>query len=267
MSLIGTLSEIKLADVLQLFASGGKTGLLTVSATDGQAFLRFHRGALVYAASGRLQGDEAVLDLFGWRDGQMNFVPEEKDVTPNVTRTVEALVDEGPRVGDRVHRMNLLIPTDRIVFQTRADPPEDVRYPVGAVEWQVVRVLRDLLDVRQVVEATKLGRADVLRVLFEMTEAGLLERVDVERTLRVHALGLFGKDTAELDPRIEVEWKRIAHLDAGVLWVEVSSPGKKPVVLHAAFRPGLNREIHLPRATLAELGLRGGEEVFVRPAV
>jgi hypothetical protein len=43
-------------------------------------------------------------------------------------------------------------------------------------------------------------------------------------------------------------------------------PGKKPVLLGATFRPGLNRGIHLPRATLAELGLKGGEDVWVRPA-
>src|SRR5262249_35183937 len=164
--------------------------------TEGQVSLRFHRGALVYAASGRLQGDDAVLDLFGWKDGQMNFVPEEKEVTANVTRRVEAFVEEGPRVGERTHRMNLLIPTDGIVCQMRADPPADVRYPVGAVEWQTLRVLRDLVDVRQVVENSELGRAEVVRVLFEMTEAGLLERVDVEKTLRVQALGRFGKDTA-----------------------------------------------------------------------
>jgi hypothetical protein len=266
MSLIGTLGEIKLADVLQLFASTRKTGLLTVSGSEGQVSLRFHRGTLVYAASGRLQGDDAVLDLFGWKDGQMNFVPEDKEVTANVTGRIEAFVDEGPRVGERTHRMNLLIPTDRIVFQMKTEPPADVRYPVGATEWQVLRVLRDLVDVRQVVEASQLGRAEVLRVLFEMTEAGLLERVDVEKTLRVQALGRFGKDTAELDPRIEEEWKRVASLEAGVRLVEVSLAGKKPVLLGATFRAGLNREIHLPRTTLAELGLKGGEDVWVRPA-
>jgi hypothetical protein len=163
--------------------------------------------------------------------------------------------------------MNLLIPTDRAVFQMKADPPEDMRYPMGAAEWRVVRVLRELSDVRGVIEASDLDRGEVLRVLFEMTEAGLLERVEVERALRVQPLGRFGKDAAELDPRIEEEWKRIAHLEKGVLRVEVSSPGRKPVVLGTAFRPGLNREIHVPRPTLAELGLRGGEEVFVRPMV
>src|SRR5574341_1398297 len=142
MSLIGTLTEIKIADVLRLFAAGRKTGLLTATAKGAEAIVRFQKGAVVQAACGRLQGEDAVLDLFGWPDGQLTFVPEEKSVTPNVRRDVESLIAEGVRTGDRVHRLNQLIPTDRVVFQMAAGPAnDDVRYSVGAAEWRVPRHL------------------------------------------------------------------------------------------------------------------------------
>ena len=99
MSLIGTLSEIKLADVLRVFASGKKTGLLTASAPGQEAVLRMQKGVIVHATSARLQGDEAVLDVFGWTDGQLTFVPEEKAITPNVTHGLEGLILEGERLG------------------------------------------------------------------------------------------------------------------------------------------------------------------------
>ena len=49
MSLIGTLGEVKVGDVLRLFGEGRKSGVLTVSAGPQQAVLRFQKGAIVHA--------------------------------------------------------------------------------------------------------------------------------------------------------------------------------------------------------------------------
>jgi hypothetical protein len=47
--------------------------------------------------------------------------------------------------------------------------------------------------------------------------------------------------------------------------VEVRSAAGKTASLDAAFRPGVQRDIHLSRAAVAELGVREGEDVHVRP--
>jgi DNA-binding MarR family transcriptional regulator len=266
MSLIGTIGEMNLADVVRLFAASRKTGLLTVAGPGRQAMLRFHRGSIVHAASGRLQGDDAVLDLFGWKEGQLTFVPEDRAVPPNVTRTIDELIQEGLRVGDALHRRNVLVPTDRVVFQMAAGPPDDApAHPLTARAWQVLLVLDGVRDVRELAEASKVPREDVVRLVFELAEAGFLERIEPHRSLRVQAQGLFGKDAAEIDDKIEAEWKKLRRFPAGVRRVEVRSGAGKTVSLEAAFRPGVQRDIHLPRASVAELGVREGEDVQVRP--
>jgi hypothetical protein len=266
MSLIGTLSEVKLAEVLRLFASGKKTGVLTVTAGGPQAIVRFQRGAIVHAAAGRLQGDDAVLDLFGWKDGQLTFVPEEKPVVPNVTHGVDVLILEGLRMGESFHRMNELIPSDRVVFQMAAGPADDAaRYSIGPMEWRVLRLLDGIRDIREIIEASKVPRGEVLRVVFEMTEAGFLERVEAQKTLRAQVRGLFGKDAAELDEKLGSDWKKISRFATGIQRLEIRTLAGKVAVVTPAFRAGLLRDIHLPRATVAELGLREGEDVFVRP--
>lgn len=266
MSLIGAIGEVNLADVVRLFAASRKTGLLTVDGAGQQALVRFQKGAIVHAASGRLHGDEAVLDLFGWKDGQLTFVPEERTVAPNVTLSIDVLILEGVRVGDALHRMNALIPSDRVVFQMAPGPAGDAAtYPLNAVAWRVLRVLDGVRDVREVVEASKLPRGEVARVLFEMTEAGFLDRVEPHRSLRAQAQGLFRKDSAEIDETVEDEWKKLLRFGAGVRRVEVRSAAGKALALEVAFRPGLHRDIHLPRATLAEIGVHEGEDVHVRP--
>jgi hypothetical protein len=271
LSLIGTLEDTRIADVLKLLAAGAKTGLLTVSREGAQAVLRFHRGALVHAAAGRLQGDDAVLVLFGWRAGQLTFVQRgdterlrEGEPLGNVSRAVDALIAEGERSGALLHRLHELIPTDRVVFQT-APPADGARYEVGPAEWGVIRALDGVRDVREVVEASRLPRPDVMRILAEMASAGFIERVEPQKSLRAQAPRFFGRHGAEVDSRLDGDWRKIARFGAGVARVEVRSLAGKSRTLPVSFRQGLIRDIHLPRAALAELGVREGEDVSVRP--
>jgi DNA-binding transcriptional ArsR family regulator len=267
MSLIGNLNEIKLAEVLRLFATGKKTGRLTVSSDDDQTVMRFEKGALVHAhASGSgLNGEPAVLDLFGWPEGQLTFIPEERPVRPNVTRSVEDLVTEGLREGDAVHRMNQLIPNDKVVFQIGLGPRDGVTFTVGIPEWRVLRFVDGIREVREVVEASAMTRPEVTRLLFAMSEAGLVDRVEPGRQLRAQTQGLFGKDAAGLDDRLDGEWRLLHRFGRGVHRVEVRSGSGRSVVLPAAFRSNVGNGVHLPRGAAAELQVKDGEDVEVRP--
>jgi hypothetical protein len=269
MSLIGSLEDIKIADVLRLFSENRKTGLMTVSAPGGQALLRFQKGAIVHASAGRFAGDDAVIDLFGWKDGQLSFVPEDRSASAaaNVSRPVTELIEEGLRVGLSRHRMHALIPSDRVVFQLAYGPvDENVQVTMGAREWRIIRLLDGVRDIKDIVAATKLAHADVVGILFALTEAGFLQRVEVQKVLRVQLLtGLWVKEAAELDERLREEWTRVARFDAGVTRVQVRTMGGKSAVVPATFRGGLGRDIHLPRTAIAELAVRDGEDVHVRP--
>ncbi len=267
MSLIGTLSEIKLADVLRLFASSKKTGLLTASGPGGrETLIRFQKGVVVHASAGRLQGDDAVMDLFGWPEGQLTFVPEEKVVTPNVGHGVDVLVLEGEREGGAFHRMNELISTDRVSFQLAQPPSEEALFTFRPPQWKVLCRVDGMLDVRDLVEGSDLPRNDVLRLLFELTEAGFLEKVDSQKTLRAQAQGRFGKgEAAEVDERLRQDWERLKRFPRGVRTIEVRTFARRGSVLPVAFLPSLGRDVHLPRTVFAEIGLREGEDVFVRP--
>jgi hypothetical protein len=276
MSLIGTLSEIKLADVLRLFASGRKTGVLTASVPGQEAVLRIHKGVIVHAVSARLQGDEAVLDVFGWTDGQLTFVPEERAVAPNVTHGLEVLIFEGEQQGPTFHRMNSYIPSDNVVFQM-AMPREGARCSLGLEEWKVVRHIDSVRDVREIVEATGLSRGQVAKALFELGEAGFLEKVDLQKRLRAQASRAFSSfsllapdartpDAVELEAKLHDEWRKAPRFNRGVLRVELRTLGyKKAATMPAVFRSGLARDVHLPRPLLQELSVREGEDLLVRP--
>lgn len=265
MSLIGTLDEIRIGDVLRLFASSRKTGLLTATASGRETAIRFQKGVVTHASAGRLQGDDALLDVFGWKEGQLTFVPDEKAVAPNVSRTVDVAIAEGEAHGASFHGMNELITSDRISFQFSLPASPDARCSLGVSDWRVLRLVDGARDVRDLVEAAGLPKADVLRVLFELTEAGLIERVDSQKTLRAQVQGRFAKDAAEVDEKIGLEWRKLMRFTGGVGRVEVRTFARRGTALAVAFRAGVGRDVTLPRAAFTELGLREGEDVFVRP--
>src|SRR5260370_40133038 len=117
MSLIGPLSEMKLGDGVRPFAEWKKPGLLMASVSGRETLIRFEKGGVVHAIARRLQGEDAIRDAFGWTEGQLTFVPEEKTVASTVAHGVEALILEGARDGPAFHRMTELRPHVRLSFQ------------------------------------------------------------------------------------------------------------------------------------------------------
>jgi len=266
MSLIGNLDEIKIADVLRLFSQGRKTGRLTVSSDQEQAVLHLLKGAIVHAhaAGGSLQGDEAVVELFGWQEGQLTFVPDEKTVSSNVSRGVDQLILEGLRNGEHAHKLRLAIPSDEAVFQAAAGPADpEARIELGAADWRVLRLVDGSRDVGELVAQSGVARALVLETLFRLMQGGFLEAAPVQRTLSVRALPR--EAPAELDQRLDAEWRSLPRFERGVKGIVVRRDGHAPAFSPVVFRPEMGRRIHLPRPVFAELGLQDGDEVRVRP--
>jgi hypothetical protein len=268
MSLIGSLDEVRIADVLRLFATGKKSGRLTVSGETEQAVLHLQKGVIVHAhaAGGSVQGDDAVVELFGWREGQLTFIPDDKPVATNVTRSVDQLILDGLRVGEAAYRTRLVIPSDAVVFQMAEGPSDpEARMELRAGDWRVLRLVDGSRDVAELVSQSGLTRAVVMETLLRLIDAGMLETAAVERTLRVHALPR--EAPAEADQRLDAEWRRLRRFERGVRSIAVSRDGRPAALAAIVFRADLGRDIHLPRPLFVELGLHEGDEVRVRPVV
>jgi hypothetical protein len=267
MSLIGSLDEVRLADVLRLFASGKKTGRLTVSADAEQAVLHFVKGSIVHAhaAGGSVKGDDAVIELFGWKEGQLTFIPDDKPVASNVTRGVDQLILDGLRAGETAHRMRLAIPSEEVVFQMAEGPSDpEARCEMSGADWRLLRLVDGSRDVTELLAQAGAERGVVLEGLFRLLEAGLLEPAPVVRVLRARAMP---RDApAEADQKLEAEWRHLRRFERGVRGIVVRSDGHPPAFASVIFRADLGRNVHLPRPLFAELGLHEGDDVRVRPA-
>jgi CRP-like cAMP-binding protein len=85
--LAGNLTFLNLGDILQLLGSNASTGVLRITSKYAQdmGLIYFFNGNPVNASLGSLAGLDAVNSLFGWLDGEFEFI-EEKVAGENVIK-------------------------------------------------------------------------------------------------------------------------------------------------------------------------------------
>lgn len=266
MSDLGNLEDLRLAEVVRVLAKGRNTGLVSVQDGARQAQIQLVRGRIVHAEAGRSRGRDAVLEACGWRSGRIVFVVGEHSLVQNVDEDSVALLDEGERVGEALHRLQQVITSDRLVFQWGPGPEDgEMRLPVGRREWRVLREVDGIREVREIVEASGFVRLDVLDVLYEFVQAGFLERTEIPKALKIQAPGLRNREEVAVDDAHLVDWQRNRRFASGVFRVEVRAGTGSHVATAVTLRPGLGDVITLPRALMAELRAQEGDEVYVRP--
>jgi len=79
--LAGNLNFLSLGDILQLLGSNSSTGVLRITSRYAQdlGLIYFHNGNPVNASVGSLAGLDAVNSLFGWLEGDFEFIEEKVD--------------------------------------------------------------------------------------------------------------------------------------------------------------------------------------------
>ncbi|MBN2371795.1 MAG: DUF4388 domain-containing protein [Vicinamibacteria bacterium] len=266
MSMLGTLDEISVEQVLRMLIEGRKTGLLRVTDGNRQALIYMDLGRITHAAASRLEGKKAVWDIMGWQQGSVTFLAGDHPFEANVSESTPALIEEALREGGRFHRMREIISSDRLVFQLAAVPKDDqTRFEIGIREWRVIRAVDGVRDVRGVVEATQLSREETQAVLFELIERGFVERSEPPKALKTRTSRKLGREAIELSDSLLDDWKRGVRFTYGVFLVEARSPNGRNRRLSPQFAPGPPGEAGLSRDVFEDLSLQEGQEIYVRP--
>lgn len=72
----GSLSDLGVADLVQIPASAGKTGELLIATLEQDARLYFVEGRLVHLTLDDLEGAAVLPQIIGWREGEFEFRPD-----------------------------------------------------------------------------------------------------------------------------------------------------------------------------------------------
>lgn len=102
----GRLEEMSMTDLLQSLEMGQKSCKLVVRREDEQADLYFTNGQCRDAATGKLQGDDAVYKVILWTEGEFEIDFNAGNVSPRTTttRNTTGLLMEAMRLMDEASR-------------------------------------------------------------------------------------------------------------------------------------------------------------------
>ena len=122
----GSLSEVSLVDLLQIFGLNRRTGTLILQHEDQQGKIHLAEGSVVSAVLGETTGEKALYRILRWQSGNFRYIPGHADVTLDISRSMDALLMEGMRQLDEWDSLvELMPPPDTILklSKSRDDIP------------------------------------------------------------------------------------------------------------------------------------------------
>ena len=197
-SVSGSLEQISMADLLQVFSMNRRTGVLQLQGGGTSAEVFVNEGRIEEATCGPTRGEKALYRIIGMSEGRFSFVPDRQSPVRSLDTTTDALLIEGMRQADELERMRgeLPAPASRI---EQAIGPDEVPPGLHPVNAEIMTLLAGggAMRVGEVVDRTKATDLDVYLALRSLLTAGFVRTVASDG-------GLDGKSLLTQDESFEL---------------------------------------------------------------
>jgi hypothetical protein len=173
MGLSGSLTELPLADLIEMTSLGGKTGRLMLSDDKGTVVgeLAFRAGLLVGARCGELGAEKAFYALLTLADGSFDFDPEAELDEGICNLRTESLLIEGMRRLDETLRLRRLLPSPALVRLIGGEAQDAVEARVLGYLGPGARQLGDIVE--GVLVGGEADEYDALKALQRLATRGV----------------------------------------------------------------------------------------------
>jgi hypothetical protein len=128
-AMTGSIDELPLVDLLQLFATSKKSGVLVVNHDDDVGRLYLRKGQIAFASineNTELVPLKSIYRLLTWETGTFEMQgPDEREFAEELNLSTEAILMEGMRHLDEVRRISPQLPplTARLAVPQPLTPP------------------------------------------------------------------------------------------------------------------------------------------------
>jgi CheY-like chemotaxis protein len=254
----GQLTQLPLADLLEIFHVSRKTG--SVQVVRGQRLSRrqvgrvvLHGGDVIAASVGAVEGEKALFRLLAWDRGSFAFKPEPVTIEPSIQSPTRALLREGLRQIREWQRLAVELPplSATVTLKIPRSALPNVIHPLT----QEVLVVLDLYSqVKDVVDHCSFPDYQVLRTLHTLVRRGMVElQQEPEATELAREVRLFSlARTARLREWLEVDrpgaW---AGREAKLLVVASDVAATRDFARLLRRLPGVELDAQLERGELA----------------
>ena len=220
-NLKGSLESISLMDVVQLLHVNRKTGKLLVGSGRVTGVLYFSNGEVVHAENGTMRGESAAIDILEWTSGTFDFQSVQLSMPASIRRTVQDLLMDSARISDSRKRLHGIFPKmSAVPWPTLPEDQLAQGIKLFTEERKILPFFDGFRDFQEVMDSAGAGDVAVLQAAAILMEAGRLEVLDPELSLRVATLktGLFRKgDHLEVSKGVEMKWKSLGPYLGGLI--------------------------------------------------
>ncbi len=175
MAFQGSLKELPLADIVQLVAVSGKTGVFNLTRGGERGNVYIQSGQISHARVGDLEGEDAVYALALWSEGEFQFSPGVEPELRTITKTHTSLLMEAARRGDEWKILSKKIPTTDAIPSLHCRPDLSESVTLTPQEWFVVTRVDGRRSIDEISRVAKMSSFDVAKTLYGLVTAELVE--------------------------------------------------------------------------------------------
>lgn len=250
----GALTQLPLADLLQILAMNRRTGRLVLSHGQERGEIQIANGRPANARINDVQGEKALFRLVGWREGTFAFNPGPEPVRTSINRSMEDALLEGMRQSDERERLLGYLPG---LHQSLALVPDagEVIAP-HPVTKEILRVLSQPRRLSELLDLAEAPDLDLLGALVTLIEKGHVQRFDAVGVREAPLLG-----TAEVHALRGKLLRGRPHRNALVAKVVLCGTGPKAGRWFVRSMPGLKLQSSDPACLRSSFGSLGTLEV------
>jgi predicted regulator of Ras-like GTPase activity (Roadblock/LC7/MglB family) len=97
MGIQGSLTDMSVADLIQLNCQDRRTVKLTIKHDDQEAIIWFKDGNVIHSSLGSLDGEEVIYRILSWQQGKFDSEIDKEAPTTSVNRSWTSLLLEGAK--------------------------------------------------------------------------------------------------------------------------------------------------------------------------
>jgi pSer/pThr/pTyr-binding forkhead associated (FHA) protein len=179
-SMIGTIKEVPLPDLIQLFSTSKKTGTVIIKSNNVVGKIHLKQGQLIYASlsdAPQLKPLKAIFRILSWNSGSFELVgPEQIDFPETIDMPTEHILMEGLRHLDELEHMSTNLPPNdaELVIVT---PLMARLADLQPEELDVFQLVYNYGIVREVIDRANSSDLDAVSILVDLIKKDYVAQI------------------------------------------------------------------------------------------
>jgi hypothetical protein len=174
-SLKGSLEDFPLSDLFQLFKLAGHSGILLLRDGGRVAVLGVAEGEIVHAFADHAQGQDAIYNIFEWKQARFAFYQDLALPARTVTASTEHLVLEASRRGDETSDLRHKIPSPRtLIYRAPRLTDQLPTMRLSMAELRILSVVGRRNTVGDIIKLSGMSELSTMKILDTLISRGML---------------------------------------------------------------------------------------------